>query len=87
MTDAFDAIIDGNKISNSKPHPEVFEKGAKALNLLPEECVVFEDAIAGVEAAKNAGMKCIGVGDPNVLQLADKVIPGFEHTNLDILKF
>ncbi len=87
LYDAFDAIIDGNKISNSKPHPEVFEKGAKALGLLVEECVVFEDAIAGVEAAKNANMKCIGVGDPIVLNMADKVIPGFAHTNLDILEF
>ncbi len=87
LYDFFDAIIDGNHISNSKPDPEVFLKGAEALELNANECVVFEDAIAGVEAAKNAKMKCIGVGDPNVLNMADKVIPGFEHTSLEILNF
>jgi beta-phosphoglucomutase len=87
LYDFFDAIIDGNKISHSKPHPEVFEKGAKALHLSNEECVVFEDAIAGVESAKNAGMKCIGVGEANVLTEADRIIPGFENAQLNILEF
>lgn len=87
LYDFFDAIIDGNKISHSKPHPEVFEKGAKALGLANEECLVFEDAIAGVESAKNAGMKCIGVGEANVLTGADRVIPGFENAQLNILEF
>lgn len=87
LFDLFNAVIDGNKIDNSKPNPEVFERCAKALDLSAEECVVFEDAIAGVEAAKNANIKCIGVGDPNVLSMADKVISGFAYANLDILKF
>lgn len=87
LDDFFDAIIDGNKISHSKPHPEVFEKAVKALNLSKEECIVFEDALAGVESAKNAGIKCIGVGDKSVLKDADLVIEGFENQNLELLNF
>lgn len=75
----FDAIIDGNKITNSKPNPEVFLKGAAELGLQPAQCVVFEDAVAGVEAAKRAGMFAVGIGSPDVLTQADLVIPSFEH--------
>ncbi len=78
IVDLFDAIIDGDKISKAKPDPEVFLLGAKELNVSPRSCVVFEDAIAGIEAARNAGMLCVGVGDPNTLFQADLVIPGFE---------
>lgn len=78
----FDAVIDGNQVSNAKPNPEVFLKGAEALNVNAPECVVFEDAIAGVEAAKNAGMLCVGIGDPMTLKQADLVIAGFEGFSL-----
>src|SRR5690554_538890 len=57
----FDAIVDGNMVKASKPDPEVFLLGAKLLNMGPKECVVFEDAISGVEAAIAGGMKVIGV--------------------------
>jgi len=57
-------IVDGNSISEAKPNPEVFMKGAEKLGVLPERCVVFEDAIAGVEAARNANMYCVGIGEP-----------------------
>jgi len=73
----FDAIIDGNSVQKSKPDPEVFLKGAKALGVSPEECIVFEDAQAGIEAAKKGGMKTIGIGEESVLRDADKVIPSF----------
>lgn len=73
----FDAIADGTNVTKAKPDPEVFLKGAELLALQPVECVVFEDAVAGVEAAHRAGMKCIGVGDPLVLSDADFHIPGF----------
>lgn len=79
MADDFDAIIDGNKIVNSKPDPEVFLKGAAELGLEPAQCVVFEDAVAGVEAAKRGGMFAVGIGSPDVLTQADLVIPSFEH--------
>ena len=73
----FDLIIDGNKVSKSKPDPEVFLKGAEGLGFTSAECIVFEDAQAGVEAAINGGMKVIGIGEASVLSDADKVIPNF----------
>ena len=78
----FDAVVDGNEVMEAKPDPEVFLKGAKALKTDPRNCVVFEDAMAGVEAAKNAGMFCIGIGDPTTLSQADHVIPGFQGFGL-----
>jgi beta-phosphoglucomutase len=87
MVDYFDAIIDGTKITKAKPDPEVFLLGAKALDVTPEECVVFEDAKAGVEAAKRAGMYAIGLGSEEILKDADKVIPNLKGVNLDILNF
>ncbi|MDO6354047.1 beta-phosphoglucomutase [Caloramator sp. CAR-1] len=82
----FDAIIDGNKVTKAKPDPEVFLKGAEELNLKPEECIVFEDAIAGIEAARRANMKVIGVGSKEILKDADMVIEGFKNVSVDILK-
>ncbi|MCD8540845.1 MAG: beta-phosphoglucomutase [Leadbetterella sp.] len=73
----FDAIIDGNHVSRSKPDPEVFLKGAEALQVPNGECVVFEDAFAGIQAAKAADMYAVGIGVPEVLHNADTVIPGF----------
>lgn len=81
----FDAIIDGNKVSKAKPDPEVFLKGAAELGVSPDECVVFEDAVSGVEAALNGGMKCIGIGDPEILKHAHLVIPGFVGFGLEYL--
>jgi beta-phosphoglucomutase len=84
----FDAIIDGNKVTKSKPDPEVFLKGAEALGVSPAECIVFEDAVAGVEAAKTGGMKAIGIGEVSVLNHADKVISSFEGVlSKDLLNF
>jgi beta-phosphoglucomutase len=70
----FDAVVDGNMITHSKPHPEIFLLAAHKLGVEPKDCVVFEDAEAGVEAALAAGMKCVGVGSPAQLGKADKVI-------------
>lgn len=70
----FEEIVDGNLVSKSKPDPEVFFKGATLLEVQPSECVVFEDAVAGVEAAKRAGMKAIGIGSAEVLTQADLVV-------------
>jgi beta-phosphoglucomutase len=58
----FDALVDGNIVTASKPDPEVFLEGARRLGLKPEECVVFEDSEAGVEAARRGGMKVVGIG-------------------------
>jgi beta-phosphoglucomutase len=82
ITDYFDAIIDGNLVSKAKPDPEVFLLGAAQLNVAPEHTVVFEDAQAGIEAALNAGMLTVGVGEPNMLSAAHVVISGFESVSL-----
>lgn len=79
ITGLFDAIIDGNKVTKAKPDPEIFLKGAEALVAPVKNCVVFEDAEAGIEAAIKANMKCIGIGNPQILQRANLVLPGFEN--------
>ncbi|MBO0936767.1 beta-phosphoglucomutase [Fibrella sp. HMF5335] len=79
LTHVFDAIIDGSKITHSKPDPEVFLNGAAELNVQPAECVVFEDAVAGIEAAKRGNMFALGIGSPDVLTEADLVVPSLEH--------
>tara|TARA_R110002049_G_scaffold55382_2_gene153679 strand:+ start:1518 stop:2198 length:681 start_codon:yes stop_codon:yes gene_type:complete len=71
LFDRFAGIVDGNSVSKAKPDPEVFLIGAKKLNLKPENCIVFEDAIAGIEAANKANMISIGIGDKDVLSKAD----------------
>lgn len=86
MVNLFDAIIDGNKVSKAKPDPEVFLKGAEALGVAPSACVVFEDAIAGVEAAINGEMKVVGIGSPKVLKGANLVVNGLDEMSLEILK-
>ena len=70
----FDAMVDGSMITHTKPHPEIFLLAASKLGLSPADCVVFEDAEAGVEAAIAAGMKCVGVGAEAQLGKANRVI-------------
>ncbi|HEY8928677.1 MAG TPA: beta-phosphoglucomutase [Mucilaginibacter sp.] len=85
LSDLFDTIVDGNHVSKAKPDPEVFLKGAEALGVQPADCVVFEDAIAGVEAAKNGGMKVVGIGSPDILGEANMVVSGLDKMSLDLL--
>lgn len=79
----FDAVADGTNVSKAKPDPEVFLKGAELLNLSPADCVVFEDARAGIEAAHRAGMKCVGIGDSVTLREADTVVGGFLDLSIE----
>jgi beta-phosphoglucomutase len=81
----FDAVADGNIVSKAKPDPEVFIKAAEMVNVKPGRCVVFEDAVAGVQAALNAGMMCIGVGSPTILTEAHYVISGLKEMNIEKL--
>jgi len=60
----FDAVVDGNKVALAKPDPEVFLLACRELGLAPEDCVVYEDAAAGIEAALAAGMRTVGIGKP-----------------------
>jgi len=82
----FDAVIDGNKVSKAKPDPEVFIKGSTELGIDPQNCLVFEDAQAGIDAARNGGMHIIGIGQSENLKNAEYVIPGFEKMDMDQLR-
>ena len=82
----FDAVADGNIVSKAKPDPEVFITAAKMLGIPPKDCVVFEDALAGVEAALNAGMLCVGIGSEKILTKAHFVITGLDKMSLKKLK-
>ena len=82
IRDLFDAVADGNIVREAKPNPEVFIKAAEMVGIKPGKCVVFEDAVAGVQAALNAGMMCIGVGSPEILRKAHFVVPGLNEMNL-----
>jgi beta-phosphoglucomutase len=85
LSDWFDAIIDGNDITESKPDPQVFLLAAERTNSKPEECVVFEDAEAGIQAANAAGMCSIGIGSKNVLSEADYVFQGLYEVSNEFL--
>jgi beta-phosphoglucomutase len=79
LKDLFDVVVDGNMVHRSKPDPEVFIKGAALLNADPENCVVFEDAAAGIEAALNAGMRVVGIGKKEQLTNAGLVVSGLHE--------
>ena len=82
LDDRFEVVIDGNKISRSKPDPQVFELGAEVMALSPQECIVFEDAERGVDAALAGGFYAVGIGGDN-LSHAHYVIPNFIHHSFD----
>jgi len=79
----FDVLIDGNGVMNPKPDPEVFLNGANSLGLLPSECLVFEDALSGVKAAKDGGFMTIGVGNPMLKGVADVYLNELTEFRLD----
>ena len=82
----FDAIVDGNDVSKAKPNPEVFLIAANQLNVAPENCVVFEDSVAGIQAANLAEMTSIGIGEKSVLNEADHVFTDFTEIKIDFIK-
>lgn len=86
IRDMFALIVDGSQVTHPKPHPEAYLVTAKQLGVAPRECVVFEDSTVGVRAAKNAGMYCIAVRNPNAKQrqdlgVADEVVDSFESVS------
>jgi len=82
----FDAVVDGNDVSKAKPDPEVFLIAAKLLNIDPQDCIVFEDSVAGVQAANIAGMTSIGIGDEKVLHEAQHVFRDFTQISQSFIK-
>ena len=85
LIDKFEAIVDGTNVSKAKPDPEVFLIAAKQLEMIPEDCIVFEDSVAGVQAANSANMISIGIGDAKILHEADYVFRDFTEISTDFL--
>ena len=77
-----DLVVDGTGVTRAKPDPEVFLLESAYVGVELEDCVVFEDAAAGVEGALAAGMRCIGIDSPQILQRVNLVIPGFANIHL-----
>lgn len=82
----FDAIIDGNDVSKAKPDPEVFLLGAKNVNIEPKNCIVFEDSIAGIQAANIAGMTSIGIGETTILHEAIYIFKDFTFIDVSFVE-
>mgnify|MGYP003430398101 FL=1 len=82
LIDKFDAIVDGTMIKNSKPAPEVFLQAAEKVGIKTEKCLVIEDADAGVEAGKRAGMRVLGVGSAKNNENADYKSENMEEFNI-----
>jgi beta-phosphoglucomutase len=80
-----DVIVDGYDIANSKPDPEPFLLAAKRLALLPADCLVVEDAVAGIVAASGAGMRSLGVGTPDMLPNATTIVRDLSEITPDRL--
>ena len=82
----FDAIVDGNDVTNAKPDPEVFLIAAKLIGAKKENAIVFEDSVAGIQAANTANMVSIGIGDASVLHEAQYNFPDFTHIDLSFIE-
>lgn len=89
ITDYFDAFVSGSECENGKPDPEIFLKAAKALGKEAKECTVVEDSTAGVQAAKAAGMRCIGYAPEDAVKqdihLADKIVTEFNQKTIEYI--
>jgi beta-phosphoglucomutase len=86
LLNSFDVIVDGNDVIYGKPNPEGFLKAAKKLSIAPENCIVFEDAVAGIQAANTANMLSIGIGKKSVLHEANYIFKDFTEFDLNFIK-
>lgn len=89
LGDLFDAVVSANDVIHGKPAPDVFLKAASFLGVEPAKCVVFEDALFGIEAAQRAGMKVVGVATtnpPELLNHADAVVMTLASVDLPMLR-
>jgi beta-phosphoglucomutase len=82
----FDAVIDGNDVTNAKPDPEVFVQAAKLLAVDNHDAIVFEDSVAGVQAANIAGMTSIGIGEEAILHEADYIFRDFTWIDTSLIE-
>jgi beta-phosphoglucomutase len=86
MSKTFDALVTGNDVEKTKPHPEGFLLAAKKIEIAPENCVMIEDAFAGVEGAKAVGMKTMGIGQKLQLHNADYVLVSTQYLTYEKVK-
>jgi len=86
LLDYFDTIVDGTNVTKAKPDPEVFLNAASQLDITPAKCIVFEDSVAGVQAANTANMTSIGIGTVNVLGEANEVYADFTEMPISYLE-
>lgn len=82
----FDAIVDGNDVSNAKPDPEVFLQAAILLGISNENSIVFEDSVAGIQAANTAKMISIGIGNKEILHKADFIFEDFTQIDVEFIE-
>ena len=86
IIDYFDAIVDGNDVTNAKPDPEVFLQAAKLLHVAPENAIVFEDSVAGIQAANSANMTSIAIGEENILHEAKYIFKDFTFMDTSFIE-
>lgn len=82
----FDAIVDGNDVTNAKPDPEVFLQAAKLLGVTPSNSIVFEDSVAGVQAANIAKMTSVGIGEEHILHEAKYIFKDFTYMDSSFIE-
>ncbi len=82
----FDAIVDGNDVTNAKPDPEVFLQAARLLNVNPENAIVFEDSVAGIQAANIAKMVSVGIGEEAILHEAKFIFKDFTFMDTSFIE-
>jgi beta-phosphoglucomutase len=82
----FDVIVDGNDVANAKPDPEVFLHAARLLNVTNEDSIVFEDSVAGIQAANVAKMLSIGIGEEETLHEAEYIFKDFTQISSTFLE-
>jgi beta-phosphoglucomutase len=86
LLDSFTAIVDGNNVSKAKPDPEVFNIAAQKLNEKQSNCIVVEDALAGIQAANFAGMTSVAIGDEKILHEADYNLANTKELTINFVR-
>lgn len=81
----FDVLVDGNDVTNAKPDPEVFLQGANQVQVAYQDAIVFEDSVAGIQAANVAGMTSVGIGEKEVLHESDFCFRDFTEMSNDFI--
>ena len=85
LIEKFDAVVDGNDVTKAKPNPEVFLIAASKLEVEPENCIVFEDSVAGIQAANAAEMISVGIGEKDILNEANFIFSDFNEIKIDFI--